>query len=417
MSLQRLTQSKHSWFRPAGIGLLVLGLVAALAVSASGRDGPAAAVRRGGTSIRSGIRSTGRTGIRSTNPAAVHRDIRSLHLQRQRTGATQRFGVRPQVSVRHGEGPDVRDRPGSYRGHVGQLYLQRRAADELRDRLRSGDVRSRPPSGGLIFRRHDGDRDFDRDHRDGDHRDRDHRDRDGYHDKIFRHGLEHRYPVYRRYVRPRTGSTIIVGPGIYYRTYDDYAYVYPQPQTYVEQPYVEPYPPAPVWPDLPDPVEGPLADHGAAVSDEGWALVRQGNATDALTYFSRLAQVYRGAGVPQIGSAVSLAMLGELSRGAWNMRRALRIDPAAVAYTPRDDGVRATLQRLVLVYRRREQNAVNAKDAAFMLAALHAMLDETGAAHEMVGLAIQVGDTSEGAEALKGFLDAAYPHRQPEPAK
>ena len=299
------------------------------------------------------------------------------------------------------------DRPGSYSGHVGQLYLQRQAADDLRDRLRSGEVPSRVPSGGLTVRRPDGDRDYDRGDRD--------RHDDGYRDKILRHGIEHRLPTYGRYVYPRTGGTIIVGPGIYYRSYNEPVYVYPQPQTYVEvRPYAEPYP-APVWPDrLADPVDVVPADHGAAASEDAWALLRQGNATDALTLFSRIAQVYRGAGVPQIGSALALAMLNELSRGAWSMRRAVRIDPAAVAYVPRDEAVRATLQRLVLKYRRGDQNAVNAKDAAFTLAALHAMLDETDAAHALINVAIEVGDSSEGAGALKGFLDAAYPRGQPQ---
>ena len=409
MFTERATRSRKTLIQATGIGLLVLALVGALAVSAYGleRGSPAGRHPAPGETVRSVAPVT-------MPPGSYRGQVGSPHLQRQ--------GIRPQVGVRSSVTPSIRpqvgvrsnvtaplsDRPGSYRGHVGQLYLQRQAADDFRDRLRTHEVPSRLPSGGVIVRRPGGD--FD--HHDGD---RDH-DRDGYHDKILRHDLEHRYPVYGRYVYPRTGSTIIVGPGVYYRTYGEPIYIYPQPQTYVEaQPYAEPYP-APAWPErLAEPVDGVPADHGAAASADAWALLRQGNATDALALFSRIAQVYRGAGVPQIGSAVSLAMLGEASRGAWNMRRAVRLDPAAVAYTPRDDEIRATLQRLVLKYRQREQNAVNAKDAAFMLAALHAMLDETDAAHAMIDVAIEVGDTSEGAAALKQFLDAAYPLGEPQP--
>jgi hypothetical protein len=219
-------------------------------------------------------------------------------------------------------------------------------------------------------------------------------------------------PSHRRYVYPYGGSVIIQVPGVYYRSYGTSVYTVPGIGVYEEQQvYVDSGPSV-----LPGRVDVVPADHGAAASAEGWALLGRGRVGDALTQFSRASQTYRGAGVPQIGVALSLAMLEQFDGGAWAMRRALRLDVGAVAHVPVDEALSERLQKLVLEYRRGEQHAVPAKDATFMLAALCALLGDAEAAHEMIGLAIEVGDTSEAATVFRTYLEAAYP-RGPVPVE
>ncbi|MFO8012065.1 MAG: hypothetical protein R6X20_02050 [Phycisphaerae bacterium] len=244
--------------------------------------------------------------------------------------------------------------------------------------------------------------------------------------RILRHRLHTYLPHHRRYVYPRHGSVILRSPGIYYRSYGTSVYTVPGATTYEERRvYVEPDPgvddrtyvdPGPYLDPEPyvphERIEEVPADHGAAASEQALALLSRGRASEALTAFSRLSQTYRAAGVPKIGVALSLAMLEQFDRAAWAMRRALRLDAGAVDHVPVDEALAERLDRLVLQYRRSDQHAVLAKDAAFMLAVLHALLGEPDAAREMIGLAVEVGDTSEAAAAFGQHLDQAHPREQ-----
>ena len=203
-------------------------------------------------------------------------------------------------------------------------------------------------------------------------------------------------PSYRRFFH-RDGGVIITSPGIYLRYYTAVPYTYVEP--YVEE-RVEVYE---------EPVAVLPADHGAALSAWAWILVRSDRPAEAMEEFVRVARTYPAAGVPRIGEAAALAMLGHLDRAVWVMRRAVRIDPEAVRYVPTDEGLRERFQRLVDRYRRREAHGISAPDAAFMLSALHALRGETEAAYAMIDLAIEVGDTSDGAAVLKAFLERARP--------
>jgi hypothetical protein len=397
----------------AGVGLLVAALLAGPAASAFAdgrsvtrgtRAGRAATLNRGrgsGVSVGRGGLRVNVGGARIASPSARHPVA----------------GKHPTI---HGHGR----RPGSHHARSGLPDHRNDAVHKLRkirrERLHQNLLRRRPYDN--LFR--------------GRHDDR------AVHDR-FRHGvpggaygpavkrriLRHRLHKYlphpRRYVYPRRGSVIIRSPGVYYRSYGTSVHSYTLPGTSVYEErrvyvdpepdegrttYVDPGPYLDLVPDVPrEPVEAVPADHGAAASEQGWALLRRGRASEALTAFSRIAQTYRGAGVPKIGVALSLAMLEQFDRGAWAMRRALRLDPEAVPHVPVDEALRERLDRLVLQYRRRDQHAILAKDAAFMLGVLHALQGDPGAAREMLDLAVEVGDTSAAAAAFGQYLDRAHP--------
>ena len=287
----------------------------------------------------------------------------------------------------------MKDRPGTYRSHVNQLYLQRQAIRNLQDLRREQDLDQRILPQARPSRLPGGDRDgLGRRPSGGDYWSRDlHDDRhDGRHDWYRRH------PGYRRY-HHYDGSIIITWPGVYYRYYPTtYAYtesyVYAQPQVQV----------------VAQTVAVPMNDHGAEISTWAWTLIRSDRPDEALEVFSHLARTYPAAGVPRMGEAIALALLGEPARSAWAMRRAVRIDPDAIGFVPADDLTRERLQWLVDVYRRREVNGISATDSAFMQAALHAMRGEVEAARLMADLAIQVGDDTEGAAALKTYLARTF---------
>jgi hypothetical protein len=427
MIRSRATRSERRILRAAGVGLLATILVAGLAETTqaagrtvtvgtrAGRTLPTRTLPGRSTSVvgahpgrTSGV-SVGRGGLqvnvggtRIASPSARHHGA-------ERAGATR---VRRHLP-RRDHGPPVR--PDHRNDALRRLNAIRS------ERLNQSSLLRTLPYTNLLRRRND---------------DRHTHDR-------FRHGvpggaygpdvkrdiLRHRVhtylPHHRRYVCPPRGSVIITSPGVYYRSYGTSVYTVPGVTTYEEhrvyvdpdpgadgRTYVDPGPyidPGPYVPE--ERIDEVPADHGAAASAEALALLSRGRASEALTAFSRLSQTYRAAGVPKIGVALSLAMLEQFDRAAWAMRRALRLDAAAVDHVPVDEALAERLQRLVLQYRRNDQHAVLAKDATFMLAVLHALLGETDAAHEMIGLAVEVGDTSEAAAAFGQYLEAAHPRQ------
>jgi hypothetical protein len=411
------TRSAIGTFRAAGIGLLVTALLAGLAASmqAAGRNVPIGT--RAGRPARVGTRA-GRTlpigarAGRSPNVGGVHRG-RASGVSVGSGGLRVNVGGAPIASPSAGRHPGTRHgRPGvpdRRNDAVRQLNAIRNA------RLNQSSLLRRLPQDNLLRRSNDDRRTHDR----------------------FRHGVPggaygpdvkrrilrnrlHKYlPGHRRTAYPYRGSVIITSPGVYYRSYGTSVYTVPGATTYEErtvyvdpEPYVDPGPYIDPGPYVPtEPVEEIPADHGAAASAEALTLVSRGRASEALTAFSRLSQTYRAAGVPKIGVALSLAMLEQFDRAAWAMRRALRLDAGAVDHVPVDEALAERLQRLVLAYRRSDQHALLAKDATFMLAALHALLGETDAAHAMIGLAVEVGDTSEAAAAFGQYLEAAHPRQ------
>jgi len=294
--------------------------------------------------------------------------------------------------------------------------LRRSGVGDTHLRLRFGDEH-----GTHIGDRHDGRRD-----RDGDRGDRHDRlgDRDR-HKGRRPHGRTI-LPWHRRYTYPYPyGRSVIIRiPGGYYRSYSGTVYTAPGTGWVEERVEVAPAPAPRVEPQVrvaPDPrldpgivippeaLDAAATDHGAAATQPVWDLLREGRSAEALTAFSQVGQAIRAAGVPKIGAALSLAMLEQFDRGAWAMRRAVRLDPEAVAHVPVDDALRERLDRLVQQYRRSEHHGILAKDATFMLAVLHGLCGEWDAAHEMIDLAREVGDTSEAAAVYRRYLDAVHP--------
>ncbi len=136
----------------------------------------------------------------------------------------------------------------------------------------------------------------------------------------------------------------------------------------------------------------------------GWRLYGEGNTYDALRAFAQAASDDPEDSVAKVGVGLAAAETGDLARGVWSMRRAFRVDPGGVRYVPVDRRIAGRIRALLSAYRKDARQPANRIDHSFMLAALHYLLDEEGAASDEVRLAREYGDRSNSANNLEKLL-------------
>ena len=147
------------------------------------------------------------------------------------------------------------------------------------------------------------------------------------------------------------------------------------------------------------------------MNNEGWRLLAQNRASEALTFFAGQAGRYQKDGVPKVGYALSTAMEGDLDRAAWAMRRAFRIDPSNLHYVNFVQPLRISVNKLIGEYNARLEYAGGAgnPDAAFMIAALNYLLHDENAARiaikEVMG---QARDNTQSAQNLHNLVINPY---------
>lgn len=151
-----------------------------------------------------------------------------------------------------------------------------------------------------------------------------------------------------------------------------------------------------------------------AVDSPGWGLLAADRPADALSVFANEAQRNPTRGMPKLGYALAAAQLGDLDKGVWAMRRALRYDPDALHYFTAGQQLRPKIHHLIGRYENRLESASYNPDAAFMLAALHYLVRDTDAARAAINLAIRQADRSSSAANLKRLIDAEYPADAPQ---
>ncbi len=138
----------------------------------------------------------------------------------------------------------------------------------------------------------------------------------------------------------------------------------------------------------------------------GWARLAEGRYSQALSIFAAEASNRPNAGRPKVGYALSTAACGDLRRGVWAMRRALRIDPKSMHYMTIEEPLRPRVVQLITRYRDSAGPAVRNAEAAFMLASLHSLLGDTDSARTAIDRAVADGDHSSGAGNLKRLIVA-----------
>ena len=137
------------------------------------------------------------------------------------------------------------------------------------------------------------------------------------------------------------------------------------------------------------------------VAAGGWRLLASGDAEAAREQFARAAEFAPGRGEFEVGYALAAAASGDMNQGIWAMRRAFRVDPDGVSELAGDERVVTTAERLLRQYAYALENAAENPDAAFMVAALLYLLNETDQAREAIEKAIAQGDRTPSTENLR----------------
>ncbi len=138
----------------------------------------------------------------------------------------------------------------------------------------------------------------------------------------------------------------------------------------------------------------------------GWARLAEGHYSQALSIFGAEASSRPRDGGPKVGFALSAAGTGDLRRGVWAMRRALRIDPDSVHYLSIDGSLRPRVEHLVTQYQHNPGGTLHDAEAAFMLASLHYLMRDTAAARASFDAALASGEQSPSATNLGRLIDA-----------
>jgi len=138
-------------------------------------------------------------------------------------------------------------------------------------------------------------------------------------------------------------------------------------------------------------------------SRDGWQLLKDNHPNDALNAFAIEAQNHPAKGMPKVGYALASAEAGQLDRGVWAMRRALRFDPESLHYVTVDKSLQPRIKALIHRY---DYDSASAKatDAAFMRTALHYLLRESAEAKQAMDQVVQARDGTVSARNLKKLI-------------
>jgi hypothetical protein len=134
-----------------------------------------------------------------------------------------------------------------------------------------------------------------------------------------------------------------------------------------------------------------------------WGMLHKGEKEIALNVFANEAQNHPNNGVPKAGYAIANALLGDLDKGVWAMRRAFRISPESLHYLKLEGQSSAVVGDLIQQYK----NNLNSQksDSAFMIASLNYIRHEYKSADEYVKIATSEGDSSASVINLQRLID------------
>lgn len=122
-------------------------------------------------------------------------------------------------------------------------------------------------------------------------------------------------------------------------------------------------------------------------TNPGWNALARGRALEALRYFGRQAQANPRQGESKVGYALAAASAGDLERGSWAMRRALRYDPDALHYLQLDSELQEDLSGLIERYQGM-LTGDNNNDTVVMITALHYLRGDISSAEQSMEAAI-----------------------------
>ncbi len=162
---------------------------------------------------------------------------------------------------------------------------------------------------------------------------------------------------------------------------------------------------APATPPAANPSDFGRTRKQATMYSRGWTLLAEKRYRDALSDFTNHVVSNPSKGTPKVGYALSSAAMGDLSRAAWAMRRALRTDFESLHYLILDKRLRPTLQGLIERYHALSRQTEHEREADFMLASLHYLMRDVKLAQKAIKLARREGDRTESTTNLELLIE------------
>lgn len=139
----------------------------------------------------------------------------------------------------------------------------------------------------------------------------------------------------------------------------------------------------------------------------GWLQLANEEYLDALSTFSAKARIEPNDGTLRVGYALAAAETGDLHKGVWAMRSALRIDPESLNNLILDASLQSIIRNLINQYTddRHDTLAIVARD--FMIASLYYLLGDD----ESAGKTLPVKDTDSSTKNLGRLIEQMQQER------
>ena len=153
--------------------------------------------------------------------------------------------------------------------------------------------------------------------------------------------------------------------------------------------------------------------------DQGWSMLASGNNQAALQYFGDRASRNTLAPEPKVGYAFAATAAGDVTTGAWAMRRALALDPNVIRNLHNKETMQGAIAQLAGQLHESLKVNPNQPDAGFVLAALDGAAPDQMAPTEMTPYEMKPREMTPYAGATDSVTMAKPPiqdsETQPEP--
>ena len=133
----------------------------------------------------------------------------------------------------------------------------------------------------------------------------------------------------------------------------------------------------------------------------GWLQLSNGEYTKARDTFSSLARKESNDGSFRIGYALAAASIGDLHKGVWAMRSALRIDPDSLNHFMTDGYLQGIVLDLIYRYEDEDHHTLATTARKFMIASLYYMLGDD----ESAGNILPVNDKDSSTRNLLRLIE------------
>lgn len=148
------------------------------------------------------------------------------------------------------------------------------------------------------------------------------------------------------------------------------------------------------------------SDRQAAALRQGWTLVAQGKAKEAVTLFAVECEADARLAQSKIGYAIAAALAGESAAAKWGIRRAFGLQSDGLAYLPAVEGLTDQMNGLSqLLWSSMAGRAASADDW-FLLASVDYLRHDLDSASKAAQEAADLGDTSPSLRNLRAQIAA-----------